>query len=615
MKQFKAESKRLLDLMINSIYTNKEIFLRELISNGSDAIDKLHFASLTDGDVKSDFCINIEVNKDARTLIISDNGIGMTDKEMEANLGTIAASGTLKFKEQNKTDEKLIGQFGVGFYSAFMVADKITVISKAYKQDEGNMWESAGADGYTITPSPRDEVGTTIIMHIKEDDEEFEYSKFLSEYEVKSLVKKYSDYIRFPIKMEMTHSKKKEDSEEYEDVREVETLNSMVPIWKRGKSKVTKEEYDEFYSTKFHDYTPPLKVISANIEGNINYNALLFIPTNAPFDYYSKDYQKGLYLFSNGVMIMEKCSDLLPDCFGFIKGIIDSGDLSLNISREILQKDRQLLAISKSLEKKIISELEKMLKNEREDYAKMFGTFGVSIKLGAYDNYGAMKDQLKDLLLYSTTVGDKTSTLKEYIERMKEGQEYIYYAAGESKKKIKAMPQTEKVLDKGFEIMLLTDKIDEFVIKVLAEYEGKKFKSVFDKDAVTDKDAEEDVKKATDDNKELLDKMKEVLKGKVKSVRFTARLSSHAVCLTSDSEISIEMEKVLKGMPGGDMAKAERVLEINASHPIVERLKSEKDNADAFKSLTLILYNCAELIEGISIESPSEFVSSIINRI
>lgn len=615
MKQFKAESKRLLDLMINSIYTNKEIFLRELISNCSDAIDKLHFKSLTDSSVNSDFKIEIKPDKAARTLTISDNGVGMTKEDLETNLGTIANSGTLKFKAENKMDENnMIGQFGVGFYSAFMVADCVTVLSKAYGTEEAHLWTSRGADGYEITPAVKDACGTVITLHLKDNDDDCKYDEFLEEYELKNLIKKYSDYIRYPIEMETTHSRKKaDDDKEYETYLEAETLNSMVPIWKKPKTQVKKKDYNEFYKNKFHDYQDPLKVISANIEGNITYSALLFVPSHAPFDYYTKEYEKGLQLYSNGVLIMDKCGDLLPDCFGFIKGVVDSSDLSLNISREMLQKDRQLRAIAVSLEKKIVSELEKMLKNDRENYDKMFREYGKSIKFGAYDGFGVKKDLLKELIeLYSSTE-KKLATLKEYVGRMKEGQQFIYYACGESNGKIEKLPQTELVRDKGYEIFYLTDTVDEFVLKVIDEYEGKKFKNVSAKDIGLESEAEkEEVKKATEDNKELFDFMSAALQGKVKCVRLSSRMKSNAVCLTADGELSLEMEKVLNSMPAGEKVKADRVLEINANHPIFDKLKELfAGDKDRLTDYTAVLYAEAQLLEGISIEDPADFAEKL----
>ncbi len=621
MKQFKTESKRILDLMINSIYTNKEIFLRELISNASDAIDKLKFISLTDSSVLSDFSIVITPDKEKRTLTIEDNGIGMTAEELEKNLGTIAESGTLAFKKENekKSDEEnLIGQFGVGFYSAFMVADKIEVYTKAYKSDKAYKWESKGAEGYSITETEKDNCGTKIVLTLKEDTEDYKYSDYLEQYKLVSLVKKYSDYIRYPVKMEVTRSVLKEgcaeDKPEYEDKKEWEILNSMVPLWKKPKSEVKKEDLNEFYKNEFHDYTDPIKSIYAKIEGAVNYDTLLFVPSRAPYDYYSKDYKKGVKLYCNGVMIMEKCEDLLPDYFGFIKGIVDSADLSLNISREILQQSREVKAIANSLEKKIISELTKMQESEREDYEEMFKEFGLSIKFGVYSSFGMNKDKLKDLLMFYSSKKEKLVTLKEYVAEMKEGQDDIYYACGESYEKIAALPQIEKAKEAGYEILYFKDGVDEFVAKILGDVDGKKFKSVSDASFSTANDEE---KKELDDKKDKLKDvmafMKETLGDKVKEVALSASLKTYPVCLKSAGDISIEMEKVLNSMPNADgKIHADKILEINAEHKIVDKLKELYENdKDALKKYTVVLYGEARLLEGLSLDDVTGFCSAV----
>lgn len=619
MKQFKAESKRLLDLMINSIYTNKEIFLRELISNASDAIDKLYYRSLTDKSVntnRADLKISIDINKEARELVISDNGCGMNESELETNLGTIAKSGSLAFKEENekKEDIDIIGQFGVGFYSAFMVSDMVTVESKSIDSDVAYRWSSKGADGYTIEKCDKQDVGTKITLHIKEDTEDENYSEFLEEYKIESLVKKYSDYISYPILMEVTHKHKKEGSEnEYEDVKEVETLNSMVPIWKKPKSKVSEEEYNSFYMEKFYDFEKPSKIIHTSVEGQCSYNALLFIPSHLPFDFYTKEYEKGLQLYSNGVLIMEKCEELLPDYFSFVKGLVDSQDLSLNISREMLQNDRHLRIIARNIENKIKSELENMLKSSREDYEKLFDTFGIQLKFGVYDSYGANKDKLKDLLLFYSSKEKKQVTLKEYIGRMSDGQDVIYYAAGETIDKIDMLPQVELVKDKGYEILYLKDNVDEFVLQVLTEYEGKKFQNVCAENVDLDSDEEkENLKKANEESKALFDVMMEAIKGEVQEIRFTHRLKNHPVCLTSEGAISIEMQKVLNQMPNDRKVDAKKVLEINEAHKITEKLK-ELYNTDVeeLKKYTKILYSQARLIEGLTIDNPTEITNLI----
>ena len=623
-KEFKAESKRLLDLMINSIYTNKEIFLRELISNGSDAIDKLYYRSLTDKNVKvdySDLAIKIEIDKENRNLIISDNGCGMTENELETNLGTIAKSGSLAFKQENEKKENIdiIGQFGVGFYSAFMVSDKVTVESKSMNEEKAHKWESNGADGYTIEPCDKLDVGTKIILHIKEDTEDEKYSEFLDEYNIKELVKKYSDYIRYPIKMEVEHNHKKEGTEnEYEKVKEIETLNSMIPIWKKNKTKVTKEEYDSFYMNKFNDYEAPLKTIHTSVEGQYSYNAILYIPAHLPFDYYTKDYEKGLQLYSNGVLIMEKCADLLPDYFGFVKGLVDSPDLSLNISREMLQHDRQLRVIAKNIENKIKSELEKMLTENREEYEKFFNIYGTQLKYGTYGDYGINKEKLQDLLLFYSSKTEKMTTLKEYTERMLENQDSIYYASGETIDKIKGLPQAQAIKDKGYEILYLTESVDEFVLQVIMQYNNKKFVNVCaDNIEIGTEEEKEALKKENDDNKEMLKFMKEAISNEVQEVRFTCRLSNHPVCLTSEGALSIEMEKTINSQYGNkEQVKAQTVLEINKDHPIVAKLK-ELYNTDKeqLKDYTKILYSQARLIEGLAIENPTEISNLVCNLI
>ncbi len=614
-KEFKAESKRLLDLMINSIYTHKEIFLRELISNASDAIDKLYFRSLTDDKVgvkKDEFEIKISVDKDSRTIVISDNGIGMTAEELENNLGTIANSGSFKFKNENKLEEDvdIIGQFGVGFYSAFMVAKEVTVRTKAYGGDKAYEWISEGADGYQIGECDKDTVGTEITLKLKDDTDDEKYSEFLEQYRIQSLVKKYSDYIRFPIKMDMSKSRLKEGTEnEYEDYIETETLNSMVPIWRKNKSELKDEDYNSFYKEKFFDYTDPLLHIHTKTEGTATYNALLYIPSKAPYDYYSKDYEKGLQLYSSGVLIMDKCADLLPDHFSFVKGLVDSEDLSLNISREMLQHDRQLKLIAKSLERTIKNELIKLLKNDREKYEEFYKAFGLQLKFGVYNNYGMDKDSAKDLIMFYSSGEKKLVTLDEYVDRMKEDQKYIYYACGESVARIDSLPQTELVKDKGFEILYFTDNVDEFAIKMLMNFKEKEFKSVSAGDLDIDTPEEkEEIKAKEEDAKELFKFMEEKLVGKVKTVRLSKRLKTHPVCLTSDGELSVEMEKVLNAMPNDQKVKADKVLEINPEHQVFETLKNiyGKDN-DRLEKYCRLLYNQALMIEGLPVEDPVEF--------
>ena len=616
--EFKSESKRLLDLMINSIYTNKDIFLRELISNASDALDKLYYRSLTDKDVKvkrEDLCILLEKDEDKRTLTISDNGCGMTKEELENNLGTIAKSGTLAFKENMSKEEKtnIIGQFGVGFYSAFMVSDKITVTSKSIDSDAAYTWESEGADGYTIKKAKRKDNGTTIVLHIKEDTEENDYCKYLDEYQIKGLVKKYSDYISFPIKMEVTHHELKDEKKhEYEDKKEIEVLNSMIPIWKKNKSEVSDADYENFYMDKFNDFDKPLKVISSSVEGICSYKSLLFIPSHAPYDYYTQDYEKGLSLYANGVLIMDRCADLLPDYFSFVKGVVDSEDLSLNISREVLQESHNLKLIAKNIESKIRKELEDMLKSDRENYISFFKTFGVQLKYGVYNNFGADKDKLKDLVMFYSAKEEKLVTLKEYVDNMKDEQEKIYYAAGSSIKKIDAMPNVEQVKDHDFDILYLTDYVDEFAITAIQEYEGKKFANVENEDLGLESDEEkEELKKVNEDNVDLLKHMKELIVD-VSEVKFSNKLKKHPVCLTTKGDVSIEMQKVFDAMPNDMGIKAQQVLEVNEKHPIADKLKDlYASNKEEFDKYTKILYAEAKMIAGLPIDNPTE-ISSLI---
>ena len=616
--EFKSESKRLLDLMINSIYTNKDIFLRELISNASDALDKLYYRSLTDKNIKvkrEDLGILLEKDEEKRTLTISDNGCGMTKEELENNLGTIAKSGTLAFKENMSKEEKtnIIGQFGVGFYSAFMVSDKITVTSKSIDSDEAYTWESEGADGYTIKKAKKTDNGTKIILHIKEDTEENDYCKYLDEYQIKGLVKKYSDYISFPIKMEITHHELKDEKKhEYEDKKEIEVLNSMVPIWKKNKSEVSDADYENFYMDKFNDFDKPLKVISSSVEGMCSYKSLLFIPSHAPYDYYTQDYEKGLSLYANGVLIMDRCADLLPDYFSFVKGVVDSEDLSLNISREVLQESHNLKLIAKNIESKIRKELENMLKNDRENYISFFKTFGVQLKYGVYNNFGADKDKLKDLVMFYSAKEEKLVTLGEYVDNMKDGQEKIYYAAGSSIKKIDAMPNVEQVKDHDFDILYLTDYVDEFAITAIQEYEDKKFANVENEDLGLESDEEkEELKKVNEDNVDLLKHMKELI-GDVSEVKFSNKLKKHPVCLTTKGDVSIEMQKVFDAMPNDMGIKAQQVLEVNEKHPIADKLKKlYVNNKEEFDKYTKILYAEAKMIAGLPIDNPTE-ISSLI---
>lgn len=616
-KQFKTESKKLLDMMVNSIYTHKEIFLRELISNASDAIDKLYFRSLTDNSVgmnHDDFEIRLTADKDNRILTVTDNGIGMTKDELENNLGTIAKSGSLDFKsdEENKSENiDIIGQFGVGFYSAFMVADNIKVESKAFGSDEAFVWESSGADGYTIKPCDKEKAGTVITLHIKEDTEEEKYGAFLETYRIRELIKKYSDYIRYPIRMETSHKQKKEGTEnEYEDVYEDETLNSMTPIWKKPQSKVTDEEYAEYYKGKFNDYEAPLKVIRQSTEGNATYTALLFIPSHAPYDYYSRDYEKGLQLYSSSVMIMEKCKDLLPDHFSFVKGLVDSADLSLNISREMLQHDRQLKIIAKALEKKIASELGKMLKNDREKYEQFFREFGAQLKWGIYSSFGVNREELQDLILFKSSNEGKYTSLKEYIDRARENQDKIYYAVGETVEKIAMLPQVESVLAKGYEVLYLTEDIDEFCVQILRNYDNKDFLNVCtDNLDLGDEEEKAQLKEENDKSEELFKFMKESIGDNVAKVRYTNTLKNHAVCLSSEGNVSVGMEQILNKMPGteGQNIKAETVLEINREHPIKDKLLYLFGNdKEKLADYSKILYAQARLINGLNLDNPAE---------
>lgn len=636
-KQFKAESKKLLDLMIHSIYTNKEIFLRELISNSSDALDKLYYKSLTSGELgikRNDFYIQITPDKDLRTLTIRDNGIGMSKDELENNLGTIAKSGSLGFKEEQEKNKDentkaknidIIGQFGVGFYSAFMVSDIVSVTSKAFGSDEAYRWVSRGADGYTIEEASLDGHGTEIVLTIKEDTDGENYSSFLEEYTIRNLIKKYSDYIRYPIRMMVEKSRPVGDTEEgkapeFEKYNELETLNSMEPIWKRQKSKVKPEEYNDYYKSKYMDYMDPARVIRTNVEGVSSFTALMFIPGHAPFDYYTKEYEKGLQLYSSGVMIMDKCKDLLPDYFNFVKGLVDSQDLSLNISREMLQQDRQLKNIAKNVEKKIKRDLEDFLKNDRDGYEKFFENFGKQLKYGLYESYGMNREVLEDLVLFYSSTEQKNVTLAEYLERMKDDQNAIYYAAGESIKKIDLLPQTEFVKSKGYEILYLTDEMDEFVFNILCQYKDKPFKSVSAEDIAEDdtEEAKENMKKLEEDNKELLEDIKNALGDKVSEVKLSPRLKSSAVCLTTKGDISLEMEKILSAMPMDQGIKAERVLELNPEHSVFEALnKIKSDDADGKKLEVYanLLYDQALLISGLQIDDPVEFSKSICQLI
>lgn len=621
LQKFKAESKRLLDLMINSIYTHKEIFLRELISNASDAIDKLYYRSLTDGATgmnTSDFRIEIHPDKTNRTLTISDNGCGMTREELVQNLGTIADSGTFRFKEEHAMDQKeteIIGQFGVGFYSAFMVAKRVTVVSRAYGAEEAYQWKSEGAEGFSVSAAKRDTHGTDIILELKDDTEDEHYSEYLEQYRLTQLIKKYSSYIRYPIQMELEKSRKKEDSDEYETYTEVETINSMVPLWKRQKSELTESDYNNFYTDRFSDYEAPLRTIHTSAEGAVSYNALLFIPSHAPYDYYSKAYEKGLQLYANGVLIMDKCADLLPDYFSFVRGLVDSPDLSLNISREMLQHDRQLKVIASNIEKKIKSELLAMLKNDREKYETFFRAFGLQLKYGTYMDYGMHSELLRDLLLFHSMKQDKLITLQEYVDAMPEGQTAIYYAAGETIQRIKAMPQLDRLEEKGYDVLFLTDDVDEFALTILHTFAEKEFKSVTSGELSLETEEE---KKASEEqaeaSKPLLDTLREALSGKVKDVRLSSRLKNHAVCLSSDGPLSIGMEKVLDAMPVENKVKADRVLELNADHPLFAKLEAlqASGDTDTLKTYADVLFTQAQLIEGILPEDPAEYSEKVL---
>ncbi|WP_374148750.1 molecular chaperone HtpG [Priestia megaterium] len=617
-KEFKAESKRLLEMMINSIYSQKEVFLRELLSNSSDAIDKIYYKALTDDSLhfnKESYYIKVTPDKADRTLTITDTGIGMTQEELESSLGTIARSGSLAFKNENETKDghTIIGQFGVGFYAAFMVADVVTVISKALGSDKAYKWESTGADGYTIERCEKETVGTQIILKIKENTEDETYDEYLEEYRLKEIIKKYSDFIRYSIKMDITEKRPKEGSDnELEDYTEEQVINSMVPIWKKNKNELTSEDYEQFYSEKRYGFDKPLTHLHINVDGTIRYNAILFIPENSPFDYYSKEFEKGLELYSNGVLIMNKCADLLPDYFSFVKGMVDSEDLSLNISREILQQDRQLQLIAKNIGKKIKNELKSLLKNKREKYEKFYDSFGRQLKYGVYSDFGSNKDVLKDLLLFYSSTEKKLVTLDEYVSRMPEDQKYIYYASGESYDRIEKLPQAELVADKGYEILYFTEDIDEFAIKMLMTYEEKEFKSVSSSDLGIESEEEQLNESEEKENKELFNYMKKALAGKVGDVRASKRLKTHPVCLSADGEVTIEMEKILSAMPDNQHVKAEKVLEINVNHDVFASLKEALENDKAKLDLyTNLLYNQALLIEGLSISDPVEFTNDI----
>jgi len=610
-KQFKTESKKILDLMINSVYTNKDIFLRELISNASDAIDKLYYLSLTDRKVKldkDDFCIRIVPDKENRTISIIDNGIGMTQEELDENLGIIAKSGSSLFKEKisKEDDINIIGQFGVGFYSAFMVAKEIRVLSKAYGSDDAYEWVSDGAEGYTIEKADKSEVGTIITVYLKDNTDSENYDEFLETRRIEGIVKKYSDYVRYPIIM--TEEVKEKDETKEED----KTLNSMVPIWKKDESEVSEEEYNNFYSDKFFDYEKPLKSVHSSVEGQVVYDSLLFIPSHAPYDYYTKEYEKGLQLYSNGVLIMDKCPDLLPDYFSFVKGLVDSEDVSLNLSREMLQQDRQVKTIAKSIEKKIHSTLEDMMKNNREDYEKFWEAFGMQLKYGIYSSYGMNNDALKDLLLFYSSKEKKRISLKEYVERMVEGQEKIYYASGDNLDRIDMLPNVEKFKEKGYEVLYLVDYVDEFTVQALQEYDSKKFINVSSEDVSLDSEEEKkELEKLNEDSKDLFSLMKGFLP-EVKNIKYTNKLKNHPVCLSTEGNISLEMEKILNQMPTGDQVKADVVLEINKDHPIAEKLKElYKNDNEQLETYTKILYNQARLIEGLPVENPTELTNMV----
>lgn len=618
-KQFKSESKRMLDLMIHSIYTNRDIFLRELISNSSDAIDKIYYKALTDKSIsfnKDNYFINIHIDKENRILKIEDTGIGMTEDDLENNLGVIAQSGSLKFKKENKLDDEhgIIGQFGVGFYSAFLVADKVTVISRALNSGEAYKWESEGADGYTIEKTNKETVGTEIILKVKENNDDENFDKYLDEYNIQSLIKKYSDFIRYPIKMELTKSKPKEGSEnEYEEYKEIETINSMVPLWKKNKTQLKDEDYNNFYLEKHYGFDTPLSHLHISVDGAVSYNSILFIPERAPYDFYSKEYEKGLELYSNGVLIMNRCADLLPDYFGFVKGVVDSEDLSLNISREILQHDRQLRLIAKNIKTKIKNELKSMLKNNREKYEKFYNSFGRQLKYGVYSEFGANRDVLEDLLMFYSSKEKKLVTLDEYLERMQENQKYIYYAVGSSIDRIEKLPQTELLLDKGYEILYFKEDVDEFAIKMLNSYKEKEFKSVSSGDlGIEPEDKKELSEEETKETGNILDAMRETLSNRVKAVKASKILKNHPVCLSAEGEVTIEMEKILSAMPNNEGVKAEKVLEINTNHDVFKALKNAyESDKEKFNLYTNLLYNEALLIEGLAIEDPVEFTNNI----
>ena len=618
-KQFQAESKRLLDLMIHSIYSHKDIFLRELISNASDATDKLYYHAMQQGQtgiLRDNLPITIKIDRDARTLTISDHGCGMTAEEMEENLGTIAHSGSLQFKQENtqQDDIDIIGQFGVGFYAAFMVAAKVEVLSRAQGTDAANRWISDGADGYTIDPATKEQVGTDITLTLMPDSEGDQYSEFLEPYRIQELVKKYSDYIRYPIQMEMPRSRKKEGSDpdkpEWEEYMELITLNSMIPLWRKSKSELKDEDYNQFYKQKFFDYQDPIHHIHMYTEGAVTYHALLYIPSHAPMNYYTKDYEKGLALYSNGVLIMDKCPDLLPDYFSFVRGLVDSADLSLNISRELLQHDRHLKLIENALEKKIKNELASMMKNKREDYEKFFQAFGLQLKYGAYMDYGMHKELLQDLLLYHTVGSESMMSLSEYTEHMKDGQKYIYYACGETKAKIELLPQMERLRDQGYDVLCLTDSIDEFCMKMMHDYQGKEFKSISDDNLdLESQDEKEEIETLTKEYQPILDQMKQALGDKVTAVQFTSRLKSHPCCLTTKGIVSLEMEKVLNQQPGQDKVHAERILELNAEHPIFQKIKTAEP--EKLKKYAQVLYAQAQLIEGLPIDDPVAYANTV----
>ena len=618
-KQFKSESVRLLDLMINSIYTNKDIFLRELISNSSDAIDKLYYRSLTDKELKvntNDLKIEIIPDHENRTLTIIDNGIGMTQDELENNLGTIAKSGSLSFKEENKdqNDVNIIGQFGVGFYSSFMVSKEVKVYSKHVDSQKAYLWDSCGTDGYTIEETDVNfENGTKIVIYLKDNNEDVQYDEYLDEYKIRELVKKYSDYIKYPIQMEFMNNDKKENSDEYEEVKEIDTLNSMKPLWNKEKSEITDEEYNNFYSDKFYDYQKPMKTIHFSVEGLCSYKSILFIPSHTPYDFYTKEYKKGLQLYSNGVLIMDKCEELLPDYFAFVRGVVDTEDLSLNISREMLQQDKKLKQIAKSIEKKLINEFKNMMETDFEKYKELFKNFGPSLKFGTYNNYGIDKDKLKDLLIFYSKQDEDFVTLKKYVENLKDDQKSIYYVCGESVEKINHLPLVEKVQEKGYNLLYLTDAIDEFVFQILNKYDDHEFINIAsEKFDLNTEEEKEEINKINKDNKKLLDIMKDCLKDKVSNVKFTNSLKTHPVCLTTEGQVSLEMEKVLNAMPTDDKVKANVVLEINENHKIADKIKKLYDtDKEELEKYTKILYSQARLIEGLEIDNPTEITNLI----